>query len=199
VKLKDFLRQDNNDELTNKLIMFDKSIMELHQNGFFVVGDITDIDIINNEITLASFKNKLDYLNSGNNDKGDKKDILEVCSIGICAYNKFERYFTNKEFISYLIDNLEMFLENGNIPQIMQEYYIDVFARGNVDYLNNFLLKHEDKTGDGKKNSRVYTKSTAVGRAFSEKDAAYANILLLPAILVLVGLIVFFVYFIFFR
>ena len=140
MKLKDFLRQDNNDELTNKLIMFDKSIMELHQNGFFVVGDITDIDIINNEITLASFKNKLDYLNSGYNDKGDKKDILEVCSIGICAYNKFERYFTNKEFISYLIDNLEMFLENGNIPQIMQEYYIDVFARGNVDYLNNFFF-----------------------------------------------------------
>jgi hypothetical protein len=78
----------------------------------------------------------------------------------------------------------------------MQEYYIDVFARGKVDYLNNFLLSYG---GNKQDKSRVYTKSTAVGRAFSEKEDAYAKILLLPAILVLVGLIVFFVYFIFFR
>lgn len=200
VRLKDFLNNLDRDELTDMLILFDKSIMELHQNGYFVVSDMSDIEIIDNQITLASFKNKIDYLNSGYNTSGDKQDILEVCAIGICAFNKFERYFTNKEFISYLIDNLEMFLENGNVPQIMQEYYIDVFARGNVDYLNNFLLTHEnDKGSSGKNSSRVYTKSTAVGRAFAEKENAYADVLLLPAILVLVGLIVFFVYFIYFR
>ena len=199
MKIKEYLSHNNRNELEKKLILFDKSIMELHQNGFFVVSDMSDIEVINDEITLASFKNKVDYLNSGYNVNGDKQDILEVCAIGICAYNNFDRYFTNKEFISYLIDNLEMFLENGNIPKIMQEYYIDVFARGNVDYLNNFLLKNEDKIGNGKNNSRVYTKSTAVGRAFSDKEAAYTNVLLLPAIIVLVGLIVFFVYFIFFR
>ena len=199
--LKEYLSNENRDELTQKLIMFDKSIMELHQNGYFVVGDISNIDIINNEVTLASFKNKIDYLNSGYNVNGDKKNIVDLCAIGICAYNKFDRFFTNKEFVSYLIDNLEMFLENGNVPNEMQEYYIDVFARGNVDYLNNFLLKYNsDKGNTGKNNSRVYTKSTAVGRAFNtERESAYANILLLPAILVLIILIVFFVYFIFFR
>ena len=200
MSLKEFLSNNSKDELFNKLIMIDKSIMELHQNGFFVVSDMNDIEVINNEINLASFKNKVDYLNSGYNVNGDKQDILEICAMGICAYNNFERFFTNREFISYLIDNLEMFLENGNIPNLMQEYYIDVFARGNVDYLNNYLLTHDnDKESSGKNNSRVYTKSTAVGRAFAEKDAAYANILLLPAILVLVFLITFFVYFIFFR
>ncbi len=196
MKLKDFFNGSTPDELTEKLIMMDKSIMELHENGFFVVGDMADIDIIDNQITLASFKNKVDYLNSGYNPNGDKQDILEMCAIGICSYNKFDRYFTNKEFISYLIDNLEMFLDNGHVPQKMQEYYIDVFARGKVDYLNNFLLRYG---GNKQDKTRVYTKSTAVGRAFSEKEDAYAKILLLPAILVLVGLIVFFVYFIFFR
>lgn len=199
MKLKDFLNNLDRKELTDMLILFDKSIMELHQNGFFVVSDMSDIEVIDNQITLASFKNKVDYLNSGYNVNGDKQDILEICAIGVCAYNRFERYFTNKDFISYLIDNLEMFLENGNVPKIMQEYYIDVFARGNVDYLNNFLLKHDNKENSGKNNNRVYTKSTAVGKALAEKENAYANVLLLPALLFLVGLIVFFVYFIFFR
>lgn len=199
MRLKEFLSNNTNEELTEKLIMLDKSIMELHQNGFFVVSDMSDVEVINNEITLASFKNKVDYLKSGYNVHGDKQDILEICAIGICAYNKFERFFTNKEFISYLIDNLEMFFENGAIPQVMQEYYVDVFARGNVDYLNDFLLKNEEKDGTKKNNTRVYTKSTAVGRAFAEKENAYAQVLLLPAILVLVLLIVFFVYFIYFR
>ena len=202
ISLKEFLNEENREELTRKLIMLDKSIMELHENGYFVVSDMSDIDIFDNQVTLASFKNKVDYKNSGYNVNGDKQDILEIGAIGICAYNRFERFFTHKDFINYLIDNLEMFLENGNVPGIMQEYYIDVFARGHVDYLNNFLLTHEDKSnGNGKNNSMVYSKSTAVGRAFSEreKEAAYTNILLIPAILVLVGLIVFFVYFIFFR
>ena len=94
-----------------------------------------------------------------------------------------------------------MFLEHGNIPSVMQEYYIDVFARGHVDYLNNFLLNYnKDDSGKGNNVSKVYTKSTAVGRAFNtDREAAYANILLLPAIIALIALIVFFVYFIFFR
>jgi hypothetical protein len=92
-----------------------------------------------------------------------------------------------------------MFLENGHVPKLMQEYYINVFSRMKVDYLNNFMLQYDNSNGNGKNNSRVYTKSTAVGRAFSERDEAYAKILILHAILLLVSLIAFFVYFIFFR
>ena len=199
MKLIEYLSNDTNEELTEKLIMLDKGIMELHQNGYFVVSDMADIDIIDNQLTLASFKDKIDYLNSGYNPNGDKQDILELCAIGICAYNHFDRFYTNREFINYLIDNLDMFLENGHVPKLMQEYYINVFSRMKVDYLNNFMLQYDNSNGNGKNNSRVYTKSTAVGRAFSERDEAYAKILILPAILLLVSLIAFFVYFIFFR
>ena len=76
------------EELTERLKYLDKAIQELHDNGYYVVSDLAEIDIINNEITLDSFKDKIDYLNSGINENGKNKNILELCSIGICAYNK---------------------------------------------------------------------------------------------------------------
>ncbi len=202
MKLKDFLSHIPNNELTSRLMLLDKSVMELHQNNYYVVSDMADIEVINDEITLASFKNKVDYIKQeqeGFNSNGDKQDILEMCSIGICAFNRFNKFYTNKEFISYLIDNLDMFLENGKIPKMFQEYYIDVFMRGNIDYINNFALNYNNDRGNNKNSSLVYTKSTAVGRAFSDKENGYAKILLLPAVLCLVFLIVIVVYFIFYR
>ena len=189
------------EELTERLKYLDKAINELHNNGYYVVGSLADIDIINNEITLDSFKDKIDYLNSGINVNGKNKDILELCSIGICAYNKLSVLHTSKEFIKYVIDNVEIFLEHGNMPSIMQEYYIDVFNRGNVDYLNEFINKNNDKEGSSRSNSRgAYTKSTAVGRAFSEKEnGAYASVLLLPALLALIYLVTIVVYFVFIK
>lgn len=196
--VKEYLSHCANDELMNRLKLIDQSIMELHQNGFFVVCNLSEIEVIDNEITLASFKNKVDYLNSGYNEHGDKQDILELCAIGVCAFNHFDTLYSNREFISYLIDNLDMFLENGKIPKAMQEYYIEVFSRGNVVYLNDFLMKNLD-TGTSRNNSKVKSKSTAVGRAFSDREAAYVNVLLVPAALTLIYLIVLVSYFMFFR
>ena len=204
--IKDYLSHVPNDEIINRLKNIDQSLYELHQNGFYVVCNIADIDIINDEVTLASFKDKVDYLNSGYNNNGDKQDILELCSIGICAFNHFDKYYSSKEFIAYLIDNLDSFISNGKIPRIMQEYYIEIFARANVMYLNDYLLKNEYvnkelSDGSGKNKGIVKTKSTAVGRALAgnDKEAAYVKVLLLPSVIVLVYLLVLVMYFIFFR
>jgi len=194
----DYFKGKNSKEITNILIMLDKSIMDLHNNGLFVVGDLAEINVINDEITVASFKNKMDYLNSGYNENGVKKDIVQLCAIGICAYNHFDTLHTSKEFISYLIDNLDMFLENGHIPKYMKEYYIDVLLRGHVEYLNNFLLKY-DNGGKANTKSMVYMKSTAVGRALAFDDDAYVSVLILPAILVLIFIVILVSYMIFMR
>ena len=201
MKLRDYLLNVSNDELTNRLKYLDKAIHELHDNGYFVVGDLADIEIINDEITIDSFKDKIDYLKSGYNINGDRRDILELCSIGICAYNKLSVLHTSKEFIEYVIENVEMFLEHGNIPSIIQEYYIDVFDRGNVGYLNDFIAKNEIKEGSSNTNSLgAYTKSTAVGRALSEKDnAAFVSVLILPALLSLLYISALVIYFIVFK
>ncbi len=168
------------DEITNELIMRDRNLMEMHQNNNFTSDDLS----------------KVGYIAPNNT----KRDILELCAIGICAYNHFRQCFTSKEFIGYVLENLDMYLENGNLPKMMQEYYIDVFSRGNVDYLNNFLLKYDDKSGNNKNNQKVLSYSTAAGRAFAKNDednAAYTNILLIPGIIALVALILLVAYLIF--
>lgn len=199
MKLREYFNNISKDEITNRLLYLDKALMELHSNGAYVVSNLPDIEIINNEITMSSFNNKWDYLNSGVDPNGDKRNILEMCAIGICAYNKLTVLYTNKEFISYLIDNLDVLLENNRIPKMMQEYYIDVFSRGKVDYLNNFIDRYNELNGNSRTNSVVKTKSTAVGRAFADREAAYAKVLILPAILCLVTLTAIVVYFIFLR
>lgn len=201
MKLRDYLMNISVDELTERLKYLDKAISELHNNGYYVVGDLADIEIINDEVTIDSFKDKIDYLNSGINENGKNKDILELCSIGICAYNKLSVLHTSREFIEYVIDNVEMFLEHGNIPSIIQEYYIDVFNRGNVNYLNSFLDKNMDKEGSSRTSSiGAYTKSTAVGRALTEKEnSAFASVLLLPSLLALMYILAVVVYFVFIK
>ena len=96
-----------------------------------------------------------------------------------------------------------MFLEHANIPDIVQEYYIDVFNRGNVGYLNDFITTHEVKDGTGNANSNslgAYTKSTPVGRALSEKEnGAFVSVLVLPALLALVYISAVVIYFMFLK
>lgn len=194
MSLTEFLSNCTPDELTERLLMLDKSIMELHQNGYFVVGNLLDIEVIDGQITLESFKNKIDYLSSGYNENGDKKDILEMCAIGVCAYNHFQSFYSNNEFLRYLFENFDLFLQNGNIPLDIAEYYELVFVNGNIDYMNSYLDKNNDEKGNNK--ARVYVKSTAIGRAFADKEAAFANVLLIPSIIVLVYLILLIGYFI---
>lgn len=186
------------DELTERLIYLDRKLMELKDSGKYYVGDLADIEIINGEVTIESFKNKYDYLKSGYNINGDYENIIQLCAIGICAYNKLSVLHTSKDFINYVINNIEMFLEHGNIPNIMQEYYINVFDRGKIDYLNNFLRNNDPKE-QGRGNTRgAYTKSTAVGRALTEKDSAFVSVLVLPAMLALIYISIVVIYFMFF-
>ncbi len=213
-KINEYLSNIPNDVLTERLILLDMSIRDLHKHNYYAVSEISDIDIIDDEITMASFKNKVDYIvkdferfkriQAGNNEKltDDEKeviisDIKEVCAIGICKYNNIEIH-TSHEFIEYLRDNLDMFIENSRMPSILREYYIDVFLRGNIDYLNNYLENHKESKG-GKATSKVLTKTSGIEKYFTDREAAYASVLLLPAIIVLIYLTILVAYFIFFR
>ena len=211
MKLREYLMNISNEELTNKLEYLDKALRELHSNGYYVVGDLGDIEIINNEVTIDSFKGKIDYLNSGYNINGDKSNIFELCLIGISAYNKLSALRTislhaSKEdrdkFVEFIMNNEEMLFEHGNIPSIIREYYIDILDRGNIGYMNDFILNNQVKdNGSSGRNTSIgaYTKSTAVGRAFSEKDnMAFVSVLIIPAMLALIYISIVVIYFVFF-
>ena len=45
----DYFKGKNSGEITNRLIILDKSIMDLHNNGFYVVGDMSNIEVINDD------------------------------------------------------------------------------------------------------------------------------------------------------
>lgn len=199
LSLKDYLLDCSQDELTERLIKLDASIMALHlRKNLYIVGfDANKIKLYDGELNFRSFNDKLDYLHqsdnpnigSGLNANGDKKDILEMCAVGICAYNGFTSFYTNNEFIAYLISNFDMFCNNGKIPSMMIEYYQSVLVNGDIDYLNNFLYKKQNENANSSQiqsNGNRLTKSTAIGRAFDDKEAAYVNVLLLPALVTLI-------------
>lgn len=194
MNLTSFLSNCTTEELTERLLMLDRSMMELHQYGLFVVGDLSKIEVIDENITLESFKNKVDYLNSGYNPDGDMKDICEMCAIGICAYNQFGSLNTSDVFLEYLQSNLELFLQNPTIPGEIKEYYRFVLKENSKEYMNDYLVKVSGgNKGTNKANVKV--KATAVGRALADKEAAYVNVLLIPSILVLVYLVLLIGYF----
>lgn len=179
------LKNLSTEELTNKLIEMDSMLIQNHQNGHYVKNPWMDGTDDREE-----------------QQKAKKMDIIGLCITGICAYNKLSLPNANdgSKFLNDIIQNLEVFFEYGHIPSFMQKYYIAVLnEEDKIDYLNNYLLKngYEDEAGMDK--GRTLTKSTAAGRAFSEKDnSAFANVLLLPAMLVLTYISVVVIYFMFF-
>jgi len=195
ITLKEYLLDCSQEELVSRLMKLDASIMALHQNGFFIVNfDPNTIKLYNGELNLSSFKGKIDKIGSGYDDNGAKQDILKMCSIGICAYNGFTVFYTNKEFLAYLISEFDKFCNNGRIPKEMFEYYEDVLINGNIDYLNNFMFKKKNENADNTQvmgNSNRLSKSTAIGRAFDpNREAAYVNVLIIPALMVLIYFII---------
>ena len=195
ITLREYLLDCSTEELTSRLMKLDASIMALHQNGFFIVNfDANNIKLYNGELSLSSFNGKIDYLDSGYNSNGDKQDILEMCSIGICAYNRFSNFYTNKDFLTHLIGNFDSFCNNGKIPKEMLEYYEDVLINGNIDYLNNFMFKKNNENANNNQvmgNSNRLSKSTAIGRAFdTNRESAYVNVLIIPALMVLIYFVI---------
>lgn len=195
ITLKEYLLDCSIEELFERLMKLDASIMALHQNGFFIVNfDANNIKLKDNELSLSSFNGKIDYLDSGYNLNGDKQDILEMCAIGICAYNGFTSFYTNKEFLAYLISNFDTFSSNGKIPKDLLEYYESVLINGNIDYLNNFMYKKKNENANSNQvmgNSNRLSKSTAIGRAFdNSRESAYVSVLIIPALAVLIYFVI---------
>lgn len=191
ITLREYLLNCSQEELCERLLKLDASIMALHQNGFFVVNfDPNHIKLYNGELSLFSFNGKIDRIDSGYNDNGTKQDILEMCAIGICSFNKFSEFYTSKECITNLILEFDRYCNNRNIPEEMIWYYQDVLINGNVDYLNNFIYKKRNANANSNQvmgNSNRLSKSTAIGRAFdNNREAAYVSVLILPALTVLI-------------
>ncbi len=157
MKLKDYVLTISNGELTKLLKQIDQIIDELHHQGYSI-NNLADTEIINGDI-LDSIRNRKYKCDFSRHE--DRNDIIELCTIGIFAYNKkpvFNFYYDEshssydsvyaesiKIYFESIIDNLDAFLQQQDMPDLMKKYYTDVFSNANVNYLNWFIEKNEDK------------------------------------------------------
>lgn len=237
MKLREYFVDATTEEITERLKYLDKSLYDLHtitdetaKEGRYVVGDLADIEVIDGDITMESLHDKYDYLDSGINEDGKTNNIVQLCSIGLCAYCRMGTLYTSKSFVDSVIEGIDAYLDRADMPNEMQQYYIDVFCRGKVTYLNEFLMnklveynEHENARGNGKgaytkkKDNFIqvydgkerdeepdfimpYTGPTGISRSLRGKlSAAFASILLLPALLALIYIVAVVVYFVFIK
>ena len=208
MSLAEYLSNCTPEELREKLLLLDKSLSELYTHGYFLNGSLLNIKLgEEGELSLESFQHMLEKVNlyddieDNNYDNGKKSNILELCVIGICAYNNQNiMYASSRDFFRNLLDNLELYLNNDNINERIdddiKEYYrttLNNFVNGKeLDGMNSYLV---NKNAVGKGNSMVLVKATAVGKALDNKEAAFANILIIPSILVLIYLVLLIGYF----
>ena len=193
MKFSDYLFDDGEDldepyDLTTKLLLMDKALMQIHASGRYISSNILDAIIIDNKIDPSSIQ--MDVYDPNLNENDYAQDIMELCAIGICAYNRmgesegYPKYFTSPSFINGLKENVEMFLAREDIPKEVKDYYRTIFTLLNFQYMNNYF--YEVQKGDGGKgNARQLVYSSPAGRAFvnNDKEAAYTFILAIPAVL----------------
>ena len=86
--------------------------------------------------------------------------------------------------------------KNSQLNPFLHYQEENIFINLNIDYMNDFI-NNKKSAGKGNKNVIAYTKikSTPAGRAIADKQAAYANVLLIPSMIVLIYLILLIGYF----
>ena len=182
---------EENLDLTSKLLLMDKALIEVHQRGLYVSSSLLDAQIVNNKINPGSMSfGRFDEPEAL--EKAQAQDIMELGAIGICAYNRFgeregyPKYFVEPAFVNGLIDNVDMYLNREDIPEEIKDYYRTLFTLLEFKYMTNYL--EEIKKG-GKASARVLVYSTPAGWAFANNDnnnAAFTKIIAIPVILSIV-------------
>lgn len=186
--------QDDEKSLTDKILLMDRALMEVHGRGMYVSSNLLDAYIYDDKIDPSTVA--LDQFDSEKNDKDQAQDIMELAAIGICAYNRFgeyegfPKYFTSPEFIAGLMDNVEMYLQREDIPEEIKDYYRNTFTLLDIKYMTNYLQEQQKNNG-GKGTAIVKTYSTPEGRAFAnnQEQNAFASIITIPAVLAIVYII----------
>jgi len=187
--LYDYLQElkDNSEELTNVLIQLDNALEYLHNHGFCIYDfEPKKIVLYDKKLKLNSFAGLLNDINVNQNAK--QVNIYQLCKIGLFAYNGIPVDGNmNMKHYNFLQTYLQEFNKRGQIPSEIYEYYEDVLLRTNIVYLNDYLVqKKQELNGNQSTNVRRKSKTTSIGTAFANNEAAYVNVLFLPTIITLI-------------
>lgn len=212
-------------ELAQKLLKIDAGILKLHAMQYYMAMQITDVEVFPDDkeglIKIPeSFHGRLYRIGEGiRPDDGENNDIIQLCVLGVCAYKPLTIRYINRDYVQMIVNDFNQKDENGNLiepaftikmPDMMRDYYTDVFRYGDLGSLMNFFAQNYYKydeefniarignnvsKSDGKRKAYY----NAAGKHMSENDSAFASILLLPALLTLIYILAVVVYFIFIK
>lgn len=222
MKLIEYLNEVPKDVITERLLKLFYGLEQIHNynhndsniKGYFITQDMRDIEV--NELgtlniyNMKEFSNVAPIINGDSETENNKNwDIIELCIIGICAYNHIDSYYKTRDFgssmkfINNVAQNIDRFANNNLIPEVMREYFIDVLVRGNYSYANDYYEKNysdpKDNGGNNKGIVKVY--ATREGKAFAvhnDNEAAYVDVLLIPALIALIYIVSIITFFVFF-
>ena len=209
--VREYLKDSSPEELTTKLRYIDWLLLKLHNKGFYLMMNLNDAEIIDGEFSMKSPHNKFDYVNGGIDSRGINRNFIQLCVIGLCAYNHVTVTDITDEFLRGVIYFLDKYLACETMPEEMREYYKDVFKRNNLDSVNNFIKEYYENNKEESDKGRAYVKRLP-GTEIPEdvvipeiKDdnnyanTGYASILLVPALLALIYIVTVVVYFVFIK
>lgn len=202
--LSDLLEEylDNPEMLVNVLTLLDATIKYIHNKGYYIIDfNPSKIILVTKTPNLSNYQGLIAPI-----DFDPKSDIniniYQMAKIGLMAFNHvITNGNMNQEHYNFILENINKFNQNGNIPNDFYEYYEDLFLNGNINYLNDYL--ENKKKDEGRNNSIRKSLVTEAGRALSTNNLqlnqandnnAFVNILFIPSILAFIYLIGLFIY-----
>ena len=202
--LSDLLEEylDNPEMLVNVLTLLDATIKYIHNKGYYLIDfNPSKIILVTKTPNLSNYQGliaPIDYDPKSNINI----NIYQMAKIGLMAFNHvITNGNMNQEHYNFILENINKFNQNGNIPNDFYEYYEDLFLNGNINYLNDYL--ENKKKDEGRNNSIRKSLVTEAGRALSTNNLqlnqandnnAFVNILFIASILAFIYLIGLFIY-----
>ena len=194
------------DDMRTLFLNLDRALKYIHEHGYCIeVFYPTEIEVLNNEVDHVRFK-KLIELPSDISKRKEwiREDIFNSSLIQIGFYGKCLKYL-RPDFLKENFDEISQFIPSGDIP-----YYRGVVQRGASVYFCEYALEKRNRDleelekelgeEDGeKKLLKTMSDSEMVNARVNDviyrqinglRDAAFINLLLIPAV-VLVVLIIF--------
>ena len=176
----------------------------IHEHGYFILDfNPNKIRLIKGKLTVDSFRGLLQKAET--DTRGKNINILQAAKIGIMAFNNMKIDGNmNQEYFNFIRDNYSKLNPNSIIPEDINEYYGDIFLRGIMGYMVDYINKKQEEArlNSGNTNNLRKSLSTEAGRALAgnqflnddRRNAAYVNILFIPSLITLIYLISIFIY-----
>lgn len=192
ISLSEWTKDSRDLDVDSKSALFyriDNTMKDLHKNGIYITNFDPNSIIIGDDKIV--FKN-LNYYNTANRSSNIVNNIYSLAALTVGAYIGYIGPIHSEKYRTYLKDNFNDYsylFKKEDIP-----YYEDVLKEGHYSYYSDYVNKLDNnQVLSGNSNSRQKSYSTQAGRAFTNSDdvgnAAFMNILLIPAMISFVTII----------